>query len=77
MDSIEQCIVEIARHEQEIQNRLKSVIVSNKGNDQILEKQSNTSGNEISRSRNECNDKSTSRDDTDIRPSYDTKPMAE
>ncbi|GJY92109.1 hypothetical protein Tco_0507891 [Tanacetum coccineum] len=26
---------------------------------------------------NECNDKSTSRDDTDIRPSYDTKPIVE
>ncbi|GJU66586.1 hypothetical protein Tco_1252845 [Tanacetum coccineum] len=31
----------------------------------------------IQKSRNECNDKSTSRDDTDIRPSYDIKPMAE
>ncbi|GKE74371.1 hypothetical protein Tco_1536412, partial [Tanacetum coccineum] len=28
-------------------------------------------------SRNECNDKSTSGDDTDIRPSYDTEPMVE
>ncbi|GJV37262.1 hypothetical protein Tco_1409739, partial [Tanacetum coccineum] len=44
---------------------------------QISEKQSNTSGNESSRSINECNDKSTSRDDTDIRPSYDTEPMVE
>ncbi|GJV09573.1 hypothetical protein Tco_1347229 [Tanacetum coccineum] len=31
----------------------------------------------LSRSRNECNDKSTSRNDTDIRPSYDTEPMVE
>nr|GEZ20732.1 hypothetical protein [Tanacetum cinerariifolium] len=30
-----------------------------------------------SKSRNECNDKSTSEDDTDIRPSYDTEPMVE
>ncbi|GKC75318.1 hypothetical protein Tco_1126092 [Tanacetum coccineum] len=82
MESIEQFIVERARHEQEIHNRLKgekdcSRIVSEKGNDQGLENQSNTSGNESSGSRNECNDKSTSRDDTDIKPSYDTEPMAE
>nr|GEY52506.1 hypothetical protein [Tanacetum cinerariifolium] len=54
-----------------------SRIVSDKGNDQGLENQSNTSGDESSRLRNECNDKSTSGNDTDIRPSYDTKPMAE
>ncbi|GJZ72865.1 hypothetical protein Tco_0637011 [Tanacetum coccineum] len=42
-----------------------------------LENQSNTSGDESSRSRNKCSDKSTSRDDTDIRHSYDTKPMVE
>nr|GEU40982.1 hypothetical protein [Tanacetum cinerariifolium] len=54
-----------------------SRIVSNKGNDQGLENQSNTSGDESNRSRNECNDKSTSKDDTDIRPSYDTEPMVE
>ncbi|GJW52932.1 hypothetical protein Tco_0097017, partial [Tanacetum coccineum] len=102
MESIEQCIVERARHEQEIHNRLKrklqiqecmdqkvkasdassgekdfSRIVSDKGDDQCLDNQSNTSGDESSRSRNECNDKSTSRDDTDIRPSYDTEPMVE
>ncbi|GJS11648.1 hypothetical protein Tco_0368444 [Tanacetum coccineum] len=106
MDSIEQCIVERARHEQELQNRLKrlnerklqiqeckvqevkasdassgdkdsSGIVSDKGNDQSLENHSNTFGDKSSRSRNECNDKSTSGDDTDIRPSYDTEPMVE
>ncbi|GJS63165.1 hypothetical protein Tco_0677729 [Tanacetum coccineum] len=54
-----------------------SRIVSDKENDQGLENQSNTSGDESSRSRNECNDKSTYGDDTDIRPSYDTKPMVE
>ncbi|GJZ81860.1 hypothetical protein Tco_0646854 [Tanacetum coccineum] len=54
-----------------------SRIVSDKGNDQGLENQSNKSGDESSRSTNECNDKSTSRDDTDIRPSYDTEPMVE
>ncbi|GJX31929.1 hypothetical protein Tco_0241784 [Tanacetum coccineum] len=48
-----------------------------KGNDQGLENQSNTSRDESSRSRNECNEKSTSSDDTDIRPSYDTEPMVE
>ncbi|GJY92463.1 hypothetical protein Tco_0508245, partial [Tanacetum coccineum] len=79
MDSIEQCIVERARHEQELQNRLKRL---NERKFQIQEckiqeNHSNTSGDESSRSRNECNDKSTSRDDTDIRPSYDTKPIVE
>ncbi|GJX93583.1 hypothetical protein Tco_0348169 [Tanacetum coccineum] len=54
-----------------------SRIVSDKGNDQILENQSNTSGDESSRSRNECNDKSNSRDDTDINPFYDIEPMVE
>nr|GEV32134.1 hypothetical protein [Tanacetum cinerariifolium] len=106
MDSIEQCIVERASHEQELQNGLKrlnerklqiqkckvqkvkasnassgdkdcSRIVSDKENDQVSENQSNTSGDESSRSRNECNDKSTSMDDTDIRPSYDTESMIE
>nr|GEW11290.1 hypothetical protein [Tanacetum cinerariifolium] len=54
-----------------------SRIVSDKRNDQGLENQSNTSGDESRRSRNECNDKSTSGDDTDSRPSYDTEPMVE
>ncbi|GKD37661.1 hypothetical protein Tco_1257868, partial [Tanacetum coccineum] len=54
-----------------------SRIVSDKGNDQGLENQSNTSRDESRRSRNECNDKSTFGDDTDIRPSYDTEPMVE
>ncbi|GJV24577.1 hypothetical protein Tco_1377272 [Tanacetum coccineum] len=50
MDSIEQCIVERARHEQDIQNssgdKDSSGIVSDKGNDQSLKNQSNTSGDE-------------------------------
>nr|GEW05252.1 homeodomain-like protein [Tanacetum cinerariifolium] len=54
-----------------------SRIVSEKGNDQGLENQSNTSEDESSRSRNECNDKSTYGDDTDITPSYDTEPIVE
>ncbi|GKB28406.1 hypothetical protein Tco_0867807, partial [Tanacetum coccineum] len=93
MESIEQCIVERARHEQEIHNRLKRL---NERKFQIQEcmvqkvkasdassgekdckNQSNISGDESSRSRNECNDKSTYGDDTDIRPSYDTEPMVE
>ncbi|GJX11650.1 hypothetical protein Tco_0201509 [Tanacetum coccineum] len=106
MDSIEQCIVERARHEQDLQNRLKrlnerklqiqeckiqevkasnacsadtdsSGIVSDKGNDQSLENHINTSGDESSRSRNECNDKRTFRDDMDIKSSYDTELMVE
>ncbi|GJU82636.1 hypothetical protein Tco_1285001 [Tanacetum coccineum] len=48
-------------------------IVSKKKSDQGLENQSNTSGDESSMSRNECNDKRTYGDDTDIRPSYDTE----
>ncbi|GJU71138.1 hypothetical protein Tco_1262543 [Tanacetum coccineum] len=79
MDSGEQCIVERARHEQELQNRLKRL---NERKLQIQkckiqENQNNISGDESSRSRNGCNDKSTSRDDTDIRPSNDTEPMVE
>ncbi|GKB12602.1 hypothetical protein Tco_0846525 [Tanacetum coccineum] len=54
-----------------------SRIVLDKESDQGLENQSNTSVDESSRSRNECNDKKTYGDDTDIRPSYDTKPMVE
>ncbi|GKA04483.1 hypothetical protein Tco_0683603 [Tanacetum coccineum] len=106
MESIEQCIVERAHHEQKLHNRLKRLserklkilkckvqkvkamdassratncdgIVSDKGNDQGLKNQGNTSRDESSRSRNECNDKSTSGDDTDIRPSYDTEPIVE
>nr|GEX08894.1 hypothetical protein [Tanacetum cinerariifolium] len=77
MNPIEQCIVKIANHKQVLQNGLKSRIVSDKGNDQGLENQSNTSRDESNRSRNECNDKSTSGDDTDIRLSYDTEPMVE
>ncbi|GKF48952.1 hypothetical protein Tco_0142203 [Tanacetum coccineum] len=46
MNSIEQCIVERSNHEQELQNGLKSRIVPDKGNDQGLENQSNTSGDE-------------------------------
>ncbi|GJV92038.1 hypothetical protein Tco_1539851 [Tanacetum coccineum] len=106
MNSIEQCIIERASHEQELQNGLKrlnerklhiqkckvqevkasdassgdkhcSRIVSKKRNDQGLENQSKTSRDECRMSRNECNNKSTYGDDTDIRPSYDTEPMVE
>ncbi|GJS24467.1 hypothetical protein Tco_0453099 [Tanacetum coccineum] len=54
-----------------------SGFVSEKGNDQSLENQSSTSRNESSRSRNECNESCNPGDDTDIRPYYDTEPMAE
>nr|GEX45184.1 hypothetical protein [Tanacetum cinerariifolium] len=81
MNSIEQCIVEIV---QEVKpsdassgDKDCSRIVSDKRNDKGLENQSNTSGDDSSKSRNECNDKSTSGNDTDIRPSYDTEPMVE
>ncbi|GKA69567.1 hypothetical protein Tco_0775631 [Tanacetum coccineum] len=54
-----------------------SGIVSDTRYDQSLENQSNTSRDKSSRSRNECNDKITSGDDTYIRSSYDTEPMVE
>ncbi|GJT57451.1 hypothetical protein Tco_0992505 [Tanacetum coccineum] len=47
------------------------------GNAQSLEKQSSTYGNESNRSRNECIERRNFRDDTNIRPSYDTEPMVE
>ncbi|GJX42950.1 hypothetical protein Tco_0259626 [Tanacetum coccineum] len=79
MDSIKKCIVKRALHDQEIQNRLKRL---NDGKLQIQdcklqEKQSNTSNNESNRPGNKCCERSNSGDDTDIRPSYDTEPMAE
>ncbi|GKF35467.1 hypothetical protein Tco_0108667, partial [Tanacetum coccineum] len=54
-----------------------SGIVSDNGNVQGLENQSNTSGDKSSMSMNEYNDKSNSGDDTNISPSYDTKPIVE
>nr|GEY64273.1 hypothetical protein [Tanacetum cinerariifolium] len=62
--------------EQEIQQP-QNGIVSDGGNDQCSKNQSNTSGDKSSRSWNECNDKSTSEDDTDIRHIYDKEPMVE
>nr|GEW66927.1 hypothetical protein [Tanacetum cinerariifolium] len=61
----------------ETRRDFKDRIVSDKWNDQGFENKSNTFGDESSRSRNECNDRSTSGDDTDIRPSYDIEPMVE
>ncbi|GKB19665.1 hypothetical protein Tco_0853588 [Tanacetum coccineum] len=46
-------------------------------NDQSSQNESSTSGNKSSRSGNECSERSNFGNDTDIRPSYDTKPMAE
>ncbi|GKA82393.1 hypothetical protein Tco_0789141 [Tanacetum coccineum] len=46
-------------------------------NDQRSRNESIRSGNESSRSRNECSERRNFRNDTDIRPSYDTKSMAE
>ncbi|GKB29212.1 hypothetical protein Tco_0868613 [Tanacetum coccineum] len=79
MDSIEQCIVERAHHEKELQNRLKRLSERKLQIQEckIQKNQRNTSGDESSRSRNECNDKSTSGDDTYIRPSYEKEPMVE
>nr|GEU95096.1 hypothetical protein [Tanacetum cinerariifolium] len=46
-------------------------------NAQRSEKKSITFGNKSSRSGNECSERRNSGNDTDIKPSYDTKPMAE
>ncbi|GJV00806.1 retrotransposon protein, putative, ty1-copia subclass [Tanacetum coccineum] len=54
-----------------------SGIISDEGNDQSSENQSNTSGDESSMSWNDCNETSNSGDDIDISPSYDTEPMVE
>ncbi|GKB02140.1 hypothetical protein Tco_0830229 [Tanacetum coccineum] len=48
-----------------------------RGNNQSSEKQSSTSSNNSRSSGNECSERSNSGDDTNIRPSYDTEPMAE
>ncbi|GJZ70150.1 hypothetical protein Tco_0633700 [Tanacetum coccineum] len=75
---IQECkIQEVKASDASSREKDSSGIVSDKGNDQDLENQGNTSRDESSRSRNECNDKSTSGDDTNIRPSYDTEPMVE
>ncbi|GJW32110.1 hypothetical protein Tco_0052142 [Tanacetum coccineum] len=75
---IQECMVqEVKASDASSRDKDCNRIVSDKGNDQGLENQSNTSGDESSRSRNECNDKITSEDDTDIRPSYDTEPIVE
>ncbi|GJX56056.1 hypothetical protein Tco_0285953 [Tanacetum coccineum] len=71
IDSIEQCIVERARHEQEIQNRL---------NERKLQIQE-CKIQEVKASDASLGDKDSSGihlwDDTDNRPSYDIEPMAE
>ncbi|GKC53851.1 hypothetical protein Tco_1076596 [Tanacetum coccineum] len=81
MDSIEQYsrvqVQEVKASDASSGDKDISGIVSDSGNDQSLENQSNTSGDEISKSMDECNDKSTSGDDTDTRTSYDTEPMVE
>nr|GEW77001.1 integrase, catalytic region, zinc finger, CCHC-type, peptidase aspartic, catalytic [Tanacetum cinerariifolium] len=74
---IQECKVqEVKASNASMGNKHSNGIISDKGNDQNLENQSNISRDESSKSKNEDNDKSTSRYDTDIKPSYDTKPMA-
>ncbi|GJR95262.1 hypothetical protein Tco_0267436 [Tanacetum coccineum] len=90
MNSIEQCIVERASHEQKLLNVLKRLnerklqiqecTVQNASDASSGEKDCSrivSDKDESSRSRNKCNDKSTSRDDMDISPTYDTEPMIE
>ncbi|GJY65958.1 hypothetical protein Tco_0468196 [Tanacetum coccineum] len=75
---IQECMVQkVKASDASLGEKYYSRIVSDKGNDQGLENQSNTSRDKSSRSRNECYDKSTSGDDTDIRLSYDTKRIVE
>ncbi|GKD28396.1 hypothetical protein Tco_1239174 [Tanacetum coccineum] len=76
---------QLSQHMNNLETQLKAETVHeidsksalNEGNDKRLVNQSNTSGDERNMSWNECNEKSTSRDDTDIRPIYDEKPMVE
>ncbi|GJV98434.1 hypothetical protein Tco_1553686 [Tanacetum coccineum] len=75
---IQECKVqEVKASDASAGDKDSSGIVSDLMNDQSLENQSNTSGNTSDRTRNECNERNTFRDDTDIRPSYDTEPMVE
>nr|GEW17995.1 hypothetical protein [Tanacetum cinerariifolium] len=55
----------------QIMNSIEQCIVERENHEQVL-----LNGLK-SKSRNECNDKSTYGDDTDIRPFYDTEPMVE
>ncbi|GKC63556.1 hypothetical protein Tco_1096154 [Tanacetum coccineum] len=64
----------LSRNMQNLERQLNNETLHEKDSNSDL---SNTSRDESSRSRNECNDKSTYEDDTDIRPSYDTELMAE
>ncbi|GKA73044.1 hypothetical protein Tco_0779260, partial [Tanacetum coccineum] len=66
-----------ARIEHRMLVREKKTILGLYQTKEGLENQRNTSGDESSGSRNECNEKCTSGDDTKIRPSYDTEPMVE
>ncbi|GJV48379.1 hypothetical protein Tco_1438591 [Tanacetum coccineum] len=74
---------QLSQHMNNLETQLKAETVheidskSALRNDKRLVNQSNTSGDEHNMSWNECNEKSTSRDDTDIRPIYDEKPMVE
>ncbi|GJY63996.1 hypothetical protein Tco_0465456 [Tanacetum coccineum] len=73
---IQECMVQkVKAMDASLGEKDRSRIVSDEENNQGLENQSNTSGDESSRSSNKCNDKRTFGDDTDIRPSYDTEPM--
>ncbi|GJX08808.1 hypothetical protein Tco_0196740 [Tanacetum coccineum] len=73
---IQECMVQkVKAMDASLGEKDRSRIVSDEENNQGLENQSNTSGDESSRSSNKCNDKSTFGDVSDIRPSYDTEPM--
>ncbi|GKB41001.1 hypothetical protein Tco_0885943 [Tanacetum coccineum] len=75
---IKECKVqEVKASNASLGDKDSSGIVSDTRNDQSLENQSNKSENKRSRSRNECTKKSTSGNDTDIRPTYNTEPMDE
>ncbi|GKB16233.1 hypothetical protein Tco_0850156 [Tanacetum coccineum] len=78
-DFIQKYMIASIFNDKEIEHRMNAKRLQQQGetgNAQSSENQSNTSRNESSRSRNECNHKGTSGDDTNIRPSYDTEPMA-
>nr|GEU42701.1 hypothetical protein [Tanacetum cinerariifolium] len=75
---IQQCKVqEVQSSITSLGDKTSSRMVSDEGNDQSSKNQSNTSRNKSNMSWNECYVKSTSGDDMDTNPTYDTEQMIE
>ncbi|GKA30726.1 hypothetical protein Tco_0717031 [Tanacetum coccineum] len=73
MDNLEKLLNKELLHEKDSKNE---IITSGKESS-TLEKESNTSGNKSSMLGNEYNERSNFGNDTDIKPTYDTEPIAE